>query len=425
MKPSLAANRVPRLQLDIPAPRLHAVPEPEQGRIAATIIGDNISDNGETCYLGVPTVLLRIGSICVFDQTREGVNPEQDALVESISTNGLYNSVDVVRLTRSALEDYNHFVGELWGKQRCLKDMPSSTHASGRYDTLVAGHSRFEAIKTIEVRKAEAAVAQGKQYDPGLASIPATLHKATTPIGMLAIQINENIHKAPSQERVAIAMVESYLLGQREGLWKSAREFQTEYACQFSRRQLANALAFARLPESVRALVFARSIPYGVGVALGEHSSSIENFSLHRFFDNKKRAELDESQRAELDEVVESKIMVEATRLLHSKLNVTAARKRYDGERNRMQSEIEADKPQLTLEDLFLSASIDDIRREVRHNKDTISRALDEMLGDKSASFIHTQGLIRNYAMGNRLVLNSFVDSTQRISQEAREIALR
>lgn len=390
--------------------------------VVGQVTSDALQDNGETNYLRTPFVLLRVGSICVFDQTRGGVNPQQELLRESIAVHGLINCLDVVRLSRSAVVSYADFVGELWGRTQDISALPVSSHVPGMYDTLVAGHSRLVAIKDNEQDYAATANARNLPYNPGMAQVPAKLHAAASPIEMLAIQINENIHKAPSQERVAIALVESYYLGLRDGLWKSTHDFLKQNTNRFSRRQLHDAVAFSKLPEPARALVFAKCLPYSVGTALGDFSRVVETFYSQKYFEGRKRIELDPDERARFDGLVASKIMREATLAQTKRLNVTAARKRYENEKSTLIKASADGDTQLTLDALFKQTAKDDARQEIRHNKDEIQKLLDGMLGDQSAQFLTTQQLIRQYAEGDTLVLEQFAEGTMRIATGARRL---
>ncbi len=402
------------------APAVVFEDQPTPNPLVGTVTGDSLSDHGETDYLRSPFVLLRLGHICVFDQMRSDVNPQQQALQESIAANGLYNPLDAVRLSRASVVSYAGFVSELWGREQDISALPVSTHTPHVYDLLVAGHSRLTAIQENEKIIAAAAYARSQQYDPAMAKVPAKLHAANSPIEMLAIQINENIHKAPSQERVAIALVESYYLGLREGTWKSSHDFLRQNNRRFSQRQLHDAVAFSRLPEQARALVFAKCLPYSVGTALGDFSKVVEQYYSQRFFEGRKRIALDPEERARLDQLITSKIMREATLAQAKRLNVTAARKRYENEKNSYAALSADDDAQLTLDDLFKQTAKDDARQETRRNKDEIQRILDEMLGDQSGRFITAQRLIREYADTDNLALSQFAEGTARIAVAAR-----
>lgn len=384
---------------------------------------DGLACNGETNYQSSEVVLLRLGHICVFPQTREFENPVQDELQNSIAKNKLINDVDVVRLDKPMLHKYADFVLRLWGKNTDIASMSQSTYEQGKYDVLVAGYSRYNAIKTLENEKAKIAMDKRQVYNPDMALVPAKIYSVGSTIDMLAIQLNENIHSAPAQERVAMALVETYYLGLEEKLWHNRSEFQRLNSRRFNANQLNSAWAFAQLPEPVRDLVFAKIMPYGVGVGLGNLSATMYSYYEHHYFEGRKRDSLNEDECFELDNTVNSMLMLSATRVIKSNLNVSAARMRFESDRKRMLAEISGNHPQPTLDDLFEQAAMASIRRERRQHKAQISRLLDGMLGDASAKLFLAQSLIGKYVDKDSTYMNMFIQATERISKLAIESA--
>jgi hypothetical protein len=374
----------------------------------------------------------------VFNQVREDVNPEQVALQTSIDSEGLYNGSDIVRLSRSGVQEYADFIGDLWGEPTDVASLPQSAEAPGSYDTLVAGHSRYHAMWTLAHEYAAQQETWGRQqFGPGYKKHPGfnlfvpsearadfKLHPATSPMDMLTIQINENIHKAPAQERVAMAIVETYFMGFKNGDWHSQKEYQLLNAGKLTPNLVSSAMAFAKLPAKVRDLVFSKVIKYGVGVELGNFAQVVYDFYEHGHFDSKKRKELDIDERRELDEMVESRLMVEAVGVIQRGINVSAARMRFKSLREHMLGEIQGEKPQMDLLEM-LEVDVEKERKaEIRRNKDLLKRSVDEMLGQKSAALFATAKLVQEYTehQGDDQTLNLFIEGTTQMLARARTL---
>ena len=93
------------------------------------------------------------------------------------------------------------------------------------------------------------------------------------------MQLDENIHSKPSLERRAMALVEAWLYGLEQGLWKNKAEFLQSAGKKFNPKNLNDAIAFSQLPSEVRDFVFEGNISYGASVELGRRVETIRDYA--------------------------------------------------------------------------------------------------------------------------------------------------
>jgi len=386
-------------------------------------------DNGETNYFTTPTLPLPIMSLNTFDaQTRPGHNPRQRELADSIRTVGIMNGLDAATVTPKTLREYADLNERTWGRRTDISRFAPSLHAPGRYDVLVAGHSRRLAILAIEHEKAEARRRVGLDYNLNRVIVPTKIHPVNSPADMLALQIHENTHKAPSQERVAMAMVESYLYGAEQGAWKSFVEFREQNADRFTETQIADAIAFARLPESVRSLVLNQQIRYGAAVELGRFAANVSAYLAFKSFGTTKPADLAEDERHELDLAVHSELMRESAVIMKSKLNVTSAQARYASKRQAMHAEMAANDGSLPepeqLDLLITHQAVNDLKRRTRENHEETARLIDAMLDGTTSDMLGALSVIRSEIDTDSPIVGTFVKAVERIAEDAHALFL-
>lgn len=382
---------------------------------------DGLPNNNETNYMRGNYALLRQGYICVFDQVRDGGNPEQISITQSIGQTGLLNWVDVVRLTRAQIEDYSYFVCDLWGgKNIDIDALPNSTFETEMYDVLIAGHSRNIGIFSNEEKKAIAEWEAGRSdYNPKYARVPVKLHNVVSNGDIIKIQIAENLHKAPSEERVAIALVESYYLGLRDNLWTSPEEFHDQYKDKFTTKQLKDAVAFAKLPIKMRELVFSKVIPYSIGIILGNYSEVLYEYFEYKYFDRKKRSSLSEVEKQNLDALVESELEVEGTRIVKNRMSITVARKYFKGLNKAKQELMNKELRAETLGDIFDQTAKTDFAAIIRRKRYEVDQLLGDITQKEESKFISVHRIIGENK-NNGQSLNQFLEVTEKIVAQTR-----
>lgn len=194
--------------------------------------------------------------LIMLSQVRAELSPDHESLKSSIGGDKkMLQPISVVRMDAERLSGYMDFVNELWGAEHRLEDFTPAP--DGSYYLVVAGHCRTVAAVDIA---SERGVDQ---------MVPSKVYSDMSDRDIIALQIDENIHSNPSPEREAMAIVESYRMGMREGLWSNKTEFITSTDNKFSRYALNQALDFVDLPAGIRDFVFAGTFPYSLAVELG------------------------------------------------------------------------------------------------------------------------------------------------------------
>jgi len=212
-------------------------------------------------------MVLPLEKLIVLPQIRADLNPMLPRLVDDIRANGLINQVDVALLDEQGFDAYLQFVNEVWGY-----DLQASAYSgfkdedSGHYSVVIAGQTRYLAMKQIAEEDGVAADAKVKVY------------RDLDPQGIINRQFAENLHSEPSLERQAMAIVESYRFGLRHGHWQNKTEFRQYQEGKVSRTMLDNALAFVDLPAEVRDFTFAGHFSYSTAVELGRAVPTLERF---------------------------------------------------------------------------------------------------------------------------------------------------
>jgi hypothetical protein len=221
-------------------------------------IGERFS--GERRVFGeYETVAVAVDDLIRLPQVRSGTNPDLPDLKESIKANGLLNPIDIAVMDEAAFVDYIGFINELWGRSVQVEDYAHMRQPGGEYNLVIAGHTRAEAISQLQAED-EA----GSSYE-----IVCKVHQTSDPFTIISLQLDENIHSKPAPERKAMALVEAWSWGKKNGKWASKAEFLRTDGRKFNARNLNDAIAFAELPEGIRDFVFEGQTSYAASVELG------------------------------------------------------------------------------------------------------------------------------------------------------------
>lgn len=200
------------------------------------------------------TVLL--DDLVVLPQVRKITNSKIDELIDSIESKGLINLIDVAKMDYNGLKNHIEFINRVWKTKVNINSFKPA--ADGYYYVVIAGHSRLIALKEIAKRH--------NRVDDMIVKI----HDVKSSEEILAIQLDENIHKEVNLEERAIAIIETYFLGICNGKWKDKADFIKKNQNKFSKGILYDALVFADLPKEVQDYVFSNNIPFSIGVELGK-----------------------------------------------------------------------------------------------------------------------------------------------------------
>lgn len=270
---------------------------------------------------------LPIQSLIRVSQQRGSSNPAFESIKESIENNDIINPPDVAVLSHESFEDYLNFINKLWKKSHHISDyIPNE---DGRYNLVIAGHTRVDAIDDIENQRIKRAIDAGYDISNWSEStVNCKIYENISPAEILALQMDENLHEKPSQERTAIAMVETYYYGLENGNWSNTSEFAEINRNKFSKKALEAALIFSNLSEEIREYVFVGAVPYGPIVELGRTVEPHRRYLANKYFDSDYELLSEEDQFEIEDEILlwnASKVAF----IQSKKLNISNAKKHF------------------------------------------------------------------------------------------------
>mgnify|MGYP006136690975 CR=1 FL=1 len=264
---------------------------------------------------------IAIKQLVVMPQVRIGMNPDLKDIKESLRANGLLNPIDVVVMDEFQLSEYIGFVNDLWGSEISIADFTDKQDDEGNFNLVIAGHTRTEAIRQLEEEDEF-----GRSY-----AVMAKIHKISDPAEIISLQLDENLHSKPAQERQAMAIVEAYEYGRRHERWSTPAEFARLNKGKFSRKVLSEALGFARLPDRARDFVFSGNLSYNAAVELGKSAETIlDNIAAN--FGLASDQPIPDNLRDDFDEAYRLKISSYISHIQSEGLNSTAAKKYIQGQ---------------------------------------------------------------------------------------------
>lgn len=235
-------------------------------------------------YIGLESIaapaeqlLIPADRLVMLSQIRSGHNPQYEQLKDSIRQNGLQSEISVARMESAEFEEYISFTNVLWGSSHEITSFQQS--ADGYHYLVIAGHSRTKAIQEISEE-------DGKTY-----GVPSKVYEIKSPHEIISHQLDENIHSRPTPEREAMAIVESYYYGIRQGLWANKKEFIASSHNKLSKYALDRALVFTELPASIRQFVLDGALPYAVGIELGKAARVARSYFADKYNANSEQVE--------------------------------------------------------------------------------------------------------------------------------------
>lgn len=210
---------------------------------------------------------VHLGKLIRVSHVRLGVNPALEELRESLERDDLLNAIDVALVDREMLISYLDFSNRLWGTNNHVDNYECDD--LGLYYLVIAGHSRVEGMTDNEMDRSKRAAEAGYSTDPLSGQVMVKLHHVTEPEQILAIQLAENIHKEPSEERKAIAIVETFRYGLEIGKWINREQFLATTGKRFTRTMVERAMLFVELPEEARKEVLLGRYKYAIACEIG------------------------------------------------------------------------------------------------------------------------------------------------------------
>lgn len=367
-------SRTPERQIH--RPHLHLV-EPEVVPLAETSeppqpanLYPGVAEHLRPREYEMPNIIrCRLGNLIMLAQQRGEKNPELQNLAESIENDGLMYAPNVIRINGQALGKYIEFTNRLWGSNNQLADMEPDE--SGNYLLVAAGHSRVTAMIMNETERSARAAEAGFQTNWQDATMPIQLHDAETPYDILSIQIAENTHSKPSEERTAMGVVEMYLFGLEDGQWKTKKQFLEQMNGKYSRKLLNDAISFAELPVFVRNKVSKRFIKYGPAVELARTVEYYQQHCLDMYFGGRTLEELSVQEAIEFKDQIIIWMHSATAKIEAGPLNITNARKYFAGQRNMWDKTLAKAKALASGEGMFMDSYElrDSIAEWARHRR--------------------------------------------------------
>jgi len=278
---------------------------------------------------------LPVASLVVLYQIRDGANPIQDELVDSIRINGLDNPPNVAICNDSEARAYVDFTNRAWGSTVTMDDLEDYRQPdSGLFHIAIAGLSRAIALRQIE---AEDSALLGH---PAGNAVVCKIEQDNSVAALVNKQRLENIHSRPSEERHAMAVVETYHFGLMSGEWTSPDEFRQAYGGRIGKKMIEDALHFADLPSPIRSLVFSGFVPYKVGIELGRAAPVIaQSYACEAGLGP--YDPLDDDLRAAVEYKLRAEATLIANHIAARSWNVTAAKRYIKSMAGRMTTSIQ------------------------------------------------------------------------------------
>ena len=246
-------------------------------------------------------------------QIRSDSNPDLGDIRESIRVHGLLNPIDIAIVTEERLIEYVTFTNQLWGMKTDICDFADNA-IDGVYHLVIAGHTRVEAISQLQNED------ESKEYQ-----ITCKIHDIADPSEIIALQLDENLHTKPAQERRAMAVVEAYVYGKVNGRWLNETDFLAQNKGKFSKRILQDAMGFARLPYEVRDFVLGGHLSYNAAIEIGRATTPlIENIQAN--FGIQEHDEITDDIAKLMADVMHKKLDVWISHIQALGLNSTAAK---------------------------------------------------------------------------------------------------
>lgn len=348
---------------------------------------------------------VELNSTIRVSQQRGTHNPAFNSIKESIKNGDIINSPDIAYLKRDSLKSYLAFINKVWGDTHHIDQYHAD--AEGYYHLVIAGHTRVEAMIELEDERLKQAAVEG--FDVSVLP-PATIHskiyRDLEPEDILALQMDENLHEKPSQERTALAMVETYLYGLEVGKWRTKKEFIEANERKFSQDSLNKALVFAELDQTTRDYVFTGAVKYGPVVELAKTVKAHRRYIRMRYFEARSVEDLSPEELDEIEVEIKQWNAAEIAYLQKRKLTVQKCKDRFEKYRKEWE---EFTPGQGSQDSLFLVDPTREWRDARAHTRNTLRQRVREIAalplsGAFQALQLHVQVMDPNSDEGKEML---------------------
>jgi len=265
-------------------------------------------------------------------QVRGGRNPISDELKASIAEFGMLNSIDCAHLDAETLAEYIDFTNYIWQAKATLEDFTDKQQPDGSFYLVVAGHTRHQAITELE-----------EEGQMPVYPIEAKVHHIETPQQIIDIQLAENIHGQPRNERRAMAIVEAYEWGKSQGRWSNQKEY-LEQNKGVSKSVLSEALAFVNIPMDIRKFVYGGKLSYSTGLEVGKAAADLKKYRYFKIGLNEDEA--DETEQQAIKKLMDIDLVIQVNKILNAHASGVKAAKMLQAWREQMKREMMSDQAQ-------------------------------------------------------------------------------
>ncbi len=363
---------------------------------------------------------LPLNSLIVLPQIRGGKNAIQDDLTESIDEEDLDNPINVARVTKHELQAYIDYTNRLWGGELSASQLSHLRQDDGKYNLVVAGHSRTSAVQTLAERHT---ARTGQQTDW---TIQSKLLKDTSVRGIVKKQLTENMHKGAPIEREAVAVVEFYALGLGTE-WHNLEEFQKAMKGQLKPSTIRAAVAFHSLPTQIRDKIEKKTLAYDSGVSLGKSADTMRKYYLVKA-GFREGDDLDQETELLLEETVQDRLIRSANWITSRNMSCSNARIYIKNETNTMLKEVRdilgdeasAELKEMTFDELAMvdpKQELRNLRRRERSRREQLLREVGKNANARTVELINEFGIAED-PEGHIALLQDLEDAREQSRKE-------
>ena len=203
-----------------------------------------------------------LSEIVVLAQTRRGLSPVHEELIDSIDAVGLLYPPLVAEMSVADFEDYLDFTRKL-GETRSISDFGKQI-VNGCVTLMVDGGSRAAALGELQKRDPDTPIMVGCIALSGIATAEDVITR----------QIAANIQRRPSADDEAHSLAASYEMAREIDPGVSRAAFASIHG--LSARHLSDCLYYAELPNGIKDMVGKDGLPFTLAVQIARQREILE-----------------------------------------------------------------------------------------------------------------------------------------------------
>ncbi|MCX6808520.1 MAG: hypothetical protein NTW50_02540 [Candidatus Berkelbacteria bacterium] len=192
------------------------------------------------------TVSLRLAQINRLEQVRKTVEGIEN-LAANIEELGNLEPMLVVRYDREKMIEYVSLINEEWSVSREIEEMVATDESGQKFNVIIAGHRRLDALERLGLRKAEVRLCEN-----------------ISPFVALFVQLSENLHMPVKKCEEAVGRVRLFRLIRKRRPELTMKQFAPHVGVSVD--QLRDEMKFVDLPEVIQRSAEDGDISFGVAV---------------------------------------------------------------------------------------------------------------------------------------------------------------